>query len=161
VRGSDKPRIVQVGYNANYINSIEQKLGIQRAIDNLLDSEDIEAIFIFNKEMNIIAAPRSNGKLTGTRELAVEEIKPVKNVIESGESQLVSGKKTISFISPIQNDAGEAIGAALIRTSTAHINDLVNWLRHRRAHSNSGCGNGELTRTSASGANPSHYQSCA
>ena len=126
VRGSDKPRIVQVGYNANYINSIEQKLGIQRAIDNLLDSEDIEAIFIFNKEMNIIAAPRSNGKLTGTRDLAVEEIKPVKSVIESGESQLVSGKKTISFISPIQNDAGEAIGAALIRTSTAHINDLVN-----------------------------------
>ena len=125
VRGSDKPRIVQVGYNANYINAIEQKLGIQRAIDNLLDSEDIEAIFIFNKEMNIIAAPRSNGKLTGTRELAVEEIKPVKSVIESGESQLVSGKKTISFISPIHNDAGEAIGAALIRTSTAHINDLV------------------------------------
>ena len=126
VRGVDKPRIVQVGYNANYINSIEQKLGIQRAIDNLLDSEDIEAIFIFNREMNIIAAPRSNGRLTGERELAVEEIKPVKNVIESGESQLVSGKKTISFISPIQNEGGETIGAALIRTSTVHINDLVN-----------------------------------
>lgn len=126
VQGSDKPRIVQVGYNANYINSIEQKLGIQRAIDNLLDSEDIEAIFIFNKAMNIIAAPRTAGKLTGTRELADEEIKPVKKVIESGESQLVSGRKTISFIAPIQNDTGEPIGAALIRTSTTHINDLVN-----------------------------------
>lgn len=126
VQGSDKPRIVQVGYNANYINSIEQKLGIQRAIDNLLDSEDIEAIFIFNKAMNIIAAPRTTGKLTGTRELAEEEIQPVKKVIESGESQLVSGRKTISFIAPIQNDTGEPIGAALIRTSTTHINDLVN-----------------------------------
>lgn len=126
VQGSDKPRIVQVGYNANYINSIEQKLGIQRAIDNLLDSEDIEAIFIFNKAMNIIAAPRTTGKLTGTRELAEEEIQPVKKVIESGESQLVSGRKTISFIAPIQNETGEPIGAALIRTSTTHINDLVN-----------------------------------
>lgn len=126
VRGADKPRIVQVGYNANYISSIEQKLGIQRAIDNLLDSEDIEAIFIFNREMNIIASPRSNEQMTGRRELAAEEIKPVKDVIESGQSQLVSGRKTISFISPIQDDIGGTIGAALIRTSTAHINDLVN-----------------------------------
>jgi adenylate cyclase len=126
VRGIDKPRIVQVGYNANYINSIEQKLGIQRAIDNLLDSEDIEAIFIFNREMNIIAAPRSNNQSGDRRDLSPQEVNPVKNVIESGKSELVSGSKTISFISPIQNESGETVGAALIRTSTAHINALVN-----------------------------------
>lgn len=126
VRGMDKPRIVQVGYNANYIESIEQKLGIQRAIDNLLDSEDIEAIFIFNREMNIIAAPRSNNQSGERRDLFPDEITPVKSVIESGKSELVAGAKTISFISPIQNESGEAIGAALIRTSTAHINKLVN-----------------------------------
>lgn len=126
VQGVDKHRIVQVGYNANYINSIEQKLGIQRAIDNLLDSEDIEAIFIFNREMNIIAAPRSSNQPSGRRDLSPEEVTPVKQVIENGKSELVSGDKSISFISPIQNESGETIGAALIRTSTAHINKLVN-----------------------------------
>ena len=126
VRGVDKPRIVQVGYNANYIDSIEQKLGIQRAIDNLLDSEDIDAIFIFNREMNIVAAPRSNSRSQDRRELSSEEVNPVRNVIEGGKSELVTGKKTISFISPIQNENGDTIGAALIRTSTSHINKLVN-----------------------------------
>lgn len=126
VRGIAKPRIVQVGYNANYINSIEQKLGIQRAIDNLLDSEEIDAIFIFNREMNIIASPRSNSHSTDKKNLAPEEVTPVRHVIESGKSELVPSSKTMSFITPIQNDSGETIGAALIRTSTAHINKLVN-----------------------------------
>ncbi len=126
VGGIDKPRIVQVGYNANYINSIEQKLGIQRAIDNLLDSEEIDAIFIFNREMNIIASPRSNSHTMDNRDLSPEEVTPVKNVIETGKSTLVPSKKTMTFITPIQNDTGETIGAALIRTSTAHINNLVN-----------------------------------
>jgi adenylate cyclase len=127
VSGVDKPRIVQVGYNANYIKSIEERLGIQRAVDNLLDSDEIDAIFIFNKDLSVIASPKTVTRRNAPDGLTQEEVAPVKAVIESGEAKLVTTRNTLSFISPIQADEDSPIGAALIRTSTMHINDLINF----------------------------------
>ncbi len=127
VPGVEKPRIVQVGYNANYIKSIEERLGIQRAVDNLLDSNEIDAIFIFNKDLSVIASPKTNKRRNTPDGLSPEEVAPVKAVIETGEPKLVTTRTTLSFISPIQTDEDSPIGAALIRTSTMHINDLINF----------------------------------
>ena len=48
VAGVDKPRIVEVGYNAKYLNDLKGRVGLDRAVQALLASGDIDAIWVFD-----------------------------------------------------------------------------------------------------------------
>ena len=121
VSGVDKPRIVQVGYNARFIDMLDEHLGLQRTIDNLISTDEIDAIFVFNKEMDLIASPKSGTEPVTAAVLAPDEIPPIRSVIISGESRTLVESDKISVIAPIRSDDGATVGAALIRTPTAHI----------------------------------------
>lgn len=126
VRGVDKPRIVQVGYNARILEDVDEQIGLPRAIDNLLGSGEIDAIFVFNRDSNLIASPKAARLNDGRDQLTDEELARVRTVIASGQSRSVKGPGKLSVISPINaEDGAGAIGAALIRMPTARLNSAL------------------------------------
>lgn len=125
VAGVDKPRIVQVGYNARYLAALTEQIGLPRAIDNLLGSGEIDAIFVFDKDFDLIASPKAGRDRQGSDELSEEEMAPVRAVIKSGVSRSVAYDGKLSIISPINGEDGGAMGAALIRIPTTRIDSIV------------------------------------
>ena len=57
VSGVDKPRIVQVGYNAKYLADLKNRVGLGRAVQALLASGDIDAIWVFDTKLGQLAGP--------------------------------------------------------------------------------------------------------
>ncbi|MGJ0504768.1 MAG: adenylate/guanylate cyclase domain-containing protein [Methylocystis sp.] len=126
VRGADKPRIVQVGYNARFLEEVDEQIGLPRAIDNLLGSGEIDAIFVFNKDSSLIASPKAERLTSGHDKLTDQELAPVRTVIASGKSRSINSAGKLSVISPIDaENGGGAIGAALIRMPTARLNSVL------------------------------------
>ncbi|WP_036288949.1 adenylate/guanylate cyclase domain-containing protein [Methylocystis sp. ATCC 49242] len=125
VGGVDKPRIVQVGYNAKYLGALTEQIGLPRAIDNLLGTGEIDAIFVFNKDSDLIASPKTARKKVGDDHLSEQELLPVRAVIESGVPRSVKSNDTLSVISPINTDEGAVIGAALIRIPTNRLKNII------------------------------------
>lgn len=125
VRGVDKPRIVQVGYNARFLEALDERIGLPRAIDNLLGSGEIDAIFVFNKESSLIASPKAGRANGGGDQLTDQELAPIRTVIESGQSRSVAGAGKLSVISPINAENGGVIGAAVIRMPTTRLNSML------------------------------------
>jgi len=125
VKGAGKPRIVQVGYNAKFLTELSERIGLPRAIDNLLGSGDIDAIFVFNKNMDLLARPKLRSKREDSDGLTPEELLPVRSVIESGKAKSIASNDKLSVISPINNDNGGTIGAALIRIPTSRLNNII------------------------------------
>lgn len=125
VGGADKPRIVQVGYNARFLDVLNEKIGLPRAIDNILGSGEIDAIFVFNKESSLIASPKAGRPDDGGGQLTERELAPVRTVIATGQSRSVGGKTKLSVISPINGEDGAVIGAALIRMPMTRLNNML------------------------------------
>ena len=61
VAGVDKSRIVEVGYNAKYLNDLKARVGLGRAVQALLASGDIDAIWVFDTKLSQLAGPEVMG----------------------------------------------------------------------------------------------------
>lgn len=121
VKGLDKPRIVQVGYEARFFEALSTQIGLPRAIENLLGSGEIDAIFVFNRDSQLIARPKHDAEDA----LTERETTPIRSVIQSGSPRVVSNGGSLSVISPIDNGRGETIGAALVRIPTARLRGMI------------------------------------
>jgi class 3 adenylate cyclase len=114
VAGSDKPRIVQVGHNAKFLEQLATKIGLPRAVENLLAGGDINAVWVFDRELDQIVGPGVYG--TEHRDGPnAKEMGPVRQVIADGETRHVETHGTLSVIAPVHNEKREVIGAALVR----------------------------------------------
>lgn len=114
VGGVDHPRIVEVGYNARYFDRLAEQIGLQRVVDSLLGSGEIDAIFIFDTGSRLIVRPKTaNASLA--EQVSETELEPVRKVIQSGVASSVASNKMLSVIAPINGEDGKLLGAALIR----------------------------------------------
>lgn len=114
VGGVDRPRIVEVGYNARYFDRLAEQIGLQRVVDSLLGSGEIDAIFIFDTGSHLIVRPTPTSTELA-EQVAEGELEPVRQVIQSGVASSVRSSKTLSVIAPINGEDGKLLGAALIR----------------------------------------------
>jgi adenylate cyclase len=114
VGGVDRPRIVEVGYNARYFDRLAEQIGLQRVVDSLLSTGEIDAIFIFDSGSKLIVKPKPTaGSLA--EQVGEAELEPVREVLHSGVPASVVSSKMLSVIAPINRDDGKLLGAALIR----------------------------------------------
>lgn len=124
VGGVDKPRIVEIGFNAGYFDSLTERIGLQRVVDSLLVGDEIDAIFIFDTGSRLIVSPkRGAGAAPGI--ISDNEIPPVKEVIRSGVPKSMKSDSVLSVIAPINREDGALLGAALIRLPIARIGEHV------------------------------------
>lgn len=124
VGGVDKPRIVEVGFNAGYFDGLAEQIGLQRVVDSLLVEDEIDAIFIFDTGSQLIISPRPRGG-AGQRKITGAEIGPVADVIRTGIPRSINSNSVLSVIAPINRDDGALLGAALIRLPLTRVDEHV------------------------------------
>ena len=111
VPGVDKPRIVQVGHDARFLELLAMKIGLPRTVENLLAGGDINAVWVFDRKLDAIVGPGSYGAEKPNE----AEMAPVRDVIADGKIRHVESPGSLSVIAPVQNDKQQVIGAALVR----------------------------------------------
>ncbi|WP_322516537.1 adenylate/guanylate cyclase domain-containing protein [Rhodopseudomonas palustris] len=114
VGGIDKPRIIQVGRSAKLLEQLTAKVGLQRAVENLLADGDIDAVWVFDRKLDAIVGPGVYGvdRHEGPNK---QELGPVGSVIADGRTRHVESRENLSVIAPVHNDKKEIVGAALVR----------------------------------------------
>ncbi|WP_022721575.1 adenylate/guanylate cyclase domain-containing protein [Rhodopseudomonas sp. B29] len=114
VGGIDKPRIIQVGRSAKFLQELTMKVGLPRTVENLLADGDIDAVWVFDRKLDALVGPGVYG--AGDRSGPnAKELGPVREVIADGKTRHVESRQNLSVIAPVRNDQHEVIGAALVR----------------------------------------------
>jgi len=117
VNGVDKPRIVEVGFNAKYLNDLKARVGLGRAVQALLASGDIDAIWVFDSKLGQLAGPEVMGPASA-RFPSELEMHSIGNSLEDQRTRSVRLSNALSVIAPIQAEGEGVIGVALVRIST-------------------------------------------
>src|SRR5262245_978859 len=120
VSGTDKARIVEVGYNAKYLNDLKARVGLGRAVQALLASGDIDAIWVFDKKLGQLAGPEVMGAASA-RFPSEPEIQSLKQALGEDRTRSVLLGSALSVIAPIKSDSKNVIGAALVRIPTERM----------------------------------------
>ena len=116
VAGVDKSRIVQVGYNAKYLNDLKARVGLGRAVQALLASGDIDAIWVFDTKLAQMAGPEVMGPASA-RFPSELEMQSMRKTLDDGNTRSVLLDNALSVIAPIKLES-KNIGAALVRIPT-------------------------------------------
>src|SRR5262245_17135999 len=120
VSGTDKARIVEVGYNAKYLNDLKARVGLGRAVQALLASGDIDAIWVFDKKLGQLAGPEVMGPASA-RFPSEPEMQSLKQALGEDRTRSVLLGSALSVIAPIKSDSKNVIGAALVRIPTERM----------------------------------------
>lgn len=124
VGGIDKPRIVQVGYHASFLEQLRAQVGLSRLVDELVAGGNVHAIQIVDR--NIVTVAYS----------AVPGLHLSPALIETDASFLrtvITDKRTVSYLDgisfkvmvPITNPQGNVAGATLVYLPTDHVRAAV------------------------------------
>jgi class 3 adenylate cyclase len=120
VTGVDKPRIVEVGYNAVYLTRLADRIGLRRAVDNLLGGGDINALWVLNEALDTIASAKILG--LGVNPAPNEaEMKALQSVLISGEARSILARGILTVLAPMPGQGDAPIGAALVRLPTDRL----------------------------------------
>src|SRR5262245_40475994 len=118
--GTDKARIVEVGYTAKYLNDLKARVGLGRAVQALLASGDIDAIWVFDKKLGQLAGPEVMGPASA-RFPGEPEMQSLKQALSEDRTRSVLLGSALSVIAPIKSDSKNIIGAALVRIPTERM----------------------------------------
>ena len=118
VAGIDKPRIVQVGYDLSFLTSIKQRIGFQRLVDSLLNTGEVHAIWILNKNL-ITMAYGANKKVEKIDSTPSEiELDHLEKVISEGKVSSFFSDNLLKVMAPIYGKNNEVVGATLVQLPT-------------------------------------------
>lgn len=143
VAGVDRPRIVQVGYHASFLDQLRQMVGVERLIEGLVSGGDVLAIRILDDRMNTLALRIAPGMQTDQAlneadaqllEAALAQKRALVVLQPDGAaSQAITGPggwvahqvfyqgATLRAAAPIIDPQGEVIGATLVYLPTQAI----------------------------------------
>jgi methyl-accepting chemotaxis protein len=124
VSGVDKPRIVEVGFNAKYLAELKARVGLGRAVQALLATGDVDAIWVFDKDLGQLAGPEVMGAASAHFP-SESEMATIKEVLDDHKTRSVLLPDALSVIAPISTNEKGIIGAALVRIPTDRMWEAV------------------------------------
>ena len=124
VSGVDKSRIVEVGFNAKYLADLKARVGLGRAVQALLASGDIDAIWVFDTKLGQLAGPEVMGPASA-RFPSEGEMASIKEALHDHQTRSVLLSNALSVIAPIKTEEKGIIGAALVRIPTYRMWEAV------------------------------------
>nr|WP_320114942.1 SpoIIE family protein phosphatase [uncultured Desulfuromonas sp.] len=119
VTGIDQPRIVQVGYEMGLFTQLNERIGLEYIIRQLVAGGDINAIWVVNRTMETIA---HDSILGGDQRPDTTELKKMAEVYQANEPMSLLSSQNLTVMAPIPGTDGQPIGVTLVRLPTAHIN---------------------------------------
>jgi len=120
VTGVDKPRIVEVGYNAEYLTRLADRIGLRRAVDNLLSGGDINALWVLNEALDTVAGAEILGTEINPAPNEAE-MKALRSVLRTGKARSILAGDALTVMVPMPGEADVPIGVALVRLPTDRL----------------------------------------
>jgi len=124
VGGIDKPRIVQVGYDARRLVELSDKIGLRRMVSALLSGHDINAIWVLDANSNTIAHAPVLG-VDVNRHPNAKEMTAVGQILRTGETISYLTEDFLTVVAPIADGKGHPVGGTVLRLSTQHLWDML------------------------------------
>jgi HAMP domain-containing protein len=135
VAGIDKPRIVQVGFNAALLAKLREQVGLPRLVAELVkgapdsaattaESADVAAIHVVDKDLVTLAYSAAPGHAAGAELSAADEAN-IRRVVATGEPLSVVDDGVLKVFAAIGDGGSEVDGVALVMLPTAPVNRAV------------------------------------
>jgi sigma-B regulation protein RsbU (phosphoserine phosphatase) len=125
VTGVDKPRIVQVGYNAAFIQQLRQRMGLTRLVNQLVSEGSVIAIRVLDKNMITVdyAERLQDDKLPEPTE---SDLVDLRRLVSEGRTESHLEGPVLKVAAPIGDEGGELKGGAILVTlPTDRMQDAI------------------------------------
>jgi phosphoserine phosphatase RsbU/P len=115
VAGVDKPRIVQVGYHATFLQQLRLRMGLTRLVNQLVSEGSVLAIRVLDKSMNTVehAERLRDDKVPEPTE---SELPDILRLAKTGRAESFSERSFLKVVAPIGDEGGELKGGAILVT---------------------------------------------
>jgi HAMP domain-containing protein len=124
VSGVDRPRIVQVGYEAIYLAALRRQVGLVELVEETASAPGVETVRVVNKRLGTQVFRDSDGS-SEDADLSGEEAAALEAAERSGEPVSFEQGEVLAVAAPIVSDDGETSGAALVDLSLARVNEAL------------------------------------
>src|SRR5215510_8795401 len=113
VTGVDKPRIVQVGYNAAFLQQLRQRMGPTRLVNQLVSDGSVIAIRVLDKNMITVdyAERMQDIKLPEPSE---NDLANLRKLVSEGRTDAYLEGSLLEVVVPIGEEGGELKGGAIL-----------------------------------------------
>lgn len=124
VSGVDQPRIVQVGYEAAFLDDLSRELNVQTLVDQFTGQGNVAAIRIFDETRASVA--ESTAPIDGIGEtLDADDIALLDRALRSRDVQSALRKDVFRVAVPLLNEEGAVERLALFYLLTDDVQDTV------------------------------------
>lgn len=121
VSGVDKPRIVQVGYEAVYLARLRRLVGLVRLVDETAAAPGVVAVRVVDDDLDTRVS-RAASAGAEDAPLDVREVQALRGIQRDGEAQNFEQGDALTVAAPISAErTGDVIGGVLVTLSTAHV----------------------------------------
>jgi phosphoserine phosphatase RsbU/P len=125
VAGVDKPRIVQVGYRADMLRQLQQRMGLTRLVNQLVSEGSVIAIRVLDKNMVTVdyAERLRDNKLPEPTET---DLADWRKLVSEGRTDSSLEASLLNVVAPIGEEGGELKGGAILVTlPTDHLQAAI------------------------------------
>ncbi|HMQ52277.1 MAG TPA: methyl-accepting chemotaxis protein [Anaerolineae bacterium] len=119
--GTDMPRIVQVGYKADYLDSFVQQVGTQRQIADITELDEVAAIWV-RYQANGLEFFESDGQVTLEQIANDENEATIAKVLADGQADTQFFQTYAQVTVPLENEGGERLGTIQLFLETKALN---------------------------------------
>lgn len=123
VAGVDRPRIVEVGIDVGFLQDLTARLGLAGLVGALVGEGDINAIWVLNSGLDTLAHASLYGTDINPAPTAWE-VPLVRRAMMTERAEPLLHGDTLTVAAPVR-DGDRVVGAALVRLSTAHMDQAL------------------------------------
>ena len=120
VAGIDKPRIVQVGYQALFLDRLCQQVGLARLVDELVKGGNVIAINVVDSNFVTLAYSADPG-LEASMEIGEADQSRLQTVVSQGRTESYTDGPILKVMAPIADTQGQVTGATVVYLPTEHV----------------------------------------
>lgn len=124
VAGIDQPRIVQVGYRAEFFNSLKEQVGLKRFVGDLIADQSVLAIHVLGAGGSTLAFSAVPG-LDVASEFDSERRDVIKTAIASGQTVSRISGNVLQVVVPMAERLGGTISAITVFLPAQHVNETL------------------------------------
>lgn len=121
VAGVDKPRIVQVGYRAEFLDQLRRRTGLARMVDELVAGGNVLAIDVVDGNIARLAHSAAPGR-AGAPHLSESDVSRLRMVVSEGRTVSFFDAPTLKVMAPVVDQlTGQVVGATFAQLPTEHL----------------------------------------
>ena len=120
VTGVDKPRIVQVGFAAPFLERLRREVGLSDLVDELMASGKVTLIQVLDPSLVTVAYSALPGQ-TAAGNLSQPDADYLKQALAGRQTLSYLDGTTLKVVAPIIGGQDRVIGAAFVQLPTPHM----------------------------------------